>query len=100
MSGWKQDGIGKTGGGLGFSGGSLVVPFDTMGDGSVGAADEVLAQEISLCGAGGLLWSIEGVDDFGASSSRLNLECSVIHELLRVVPPPNSITEASFASKA
>jgi hypothetical protein len=93
MSGWKQDGIGITGGGLGFSGGGLVVPC-------VGAADEILAR-VSLCDVGGLLlWSIEGVDDFGASSSCLNLVCNVIHELLRVVPPPNSITEASFASKA
>lgn len=100
-SGWKQGGIGTTGGGLGFSGASLVVPCDAVHDGGVGAADEVLAPEILFCGVGGLsLWLVEGVDDFGASSSCLNLGCSVIHELLRVVPPPNSIIEASFASKA
>jgi hypothetical protein len=97
---WSIEGVDDFGG-LGFGGTSLVVPCDTVHDGGVGAVDEVLAQETSLCDVGGLLrWSIEGVDDFGASNSCLNLGCSVIHELLRLVPPPNSITEASFASKA
>lgn len=101
MSGSKQDGIGTTSGGLGFNGVSLVVSCGAVHDGDVEAVDEVSGQEILFCGVGGLLlWSVEGVEDFGASNSCLNLECSVIHELLRVVPPPHSIIEASFASKA
>lgn len=95
ISGWKQGGIGTTGGGLGFSEADLVVPCDAVDDSGVGAVDE----EVLFCGVGGLLL-VEGVDDFGASSSRLNLGCNVIHELLRVVPPPNSIKEASFACTA
>lgn len=48
MSGWKQGGIGTTGGGLGLSG-------DVGHDDGVGVVDEVLAPEISFCGVGGLL---------------------------------------------
>jgi hypothetical protein len=101
MSGWKQGGIGTTGGGLGLGGASLMVSCDAAHDGGVGAVDEVLAQETLFCGVGGsLLWPVEGVDDFGASNSCLSLGCSFIHELLRDDPPPNSIIEASFACKA
>lgn len=48
MSGWKQGGIGTTGGGLGFSGG-------VGRDGGVGVVDEDLAPEILFCGVERLL---------------------------------------------